>query len=46
MKNIQFRGKKDEFRGSIPRQKHKFCGSAQNSAGRGKLWALVIMHFI
>jgi len=23
-------------------QEHKFCGSAQNSAGHGKLWALVI----
>jgi len=34
MKNVKFRG--------IPRQKPKFRGSARNSAGRGKLWALLI----
>src|SRR6218665_3531516 len=49
MKNIKFRGipqQKDE----IPRlnsaakfRGHTFRGSARNSAGRGKLWALVIM---
>ena len=49
MKNVKFRGtprQKDEFRGEIQRwnsaEKPKFCGSARNSVGRGKLWALII----
>ena len=53
MENVKFRGisrKKDEFRGNsaensaaqIPRENPKFRGSARNSAGRGKLWALQI----
>ena len=45
MKNVKFRGiprKKDEFRGKIPWQKPKFRGLARNSAGHGKLWALVM----
>jgi len=45
MKNVKFRGRKMnsavKFRSSIPRQKPKFRGSARNSAGRGKLWALI-----
>ena len=47
MKNVKFLGiprQKDEFRGSIPRQKPKFRGSARNSAGHGKLWALIPIH--
>ena len=50
MKNVKFRGMprtKDEFRGkfrgSNTAEKPKFRGSAQNSAARGKLWALIIM---
>jgi len=45
MKNVKFRGipwQTDEFCGKIPRQKPKFRGLARNSAGRGKLWALLI----
>ena len=45
MKNVKFRGiprQKDKFRGKIPRQKSEFRSSARNSAGRGKLWALII----
>jgi len=43
---MEFRGKKMNsaaiFHGNIPQQKPKFCGSAQNSAVHGKLWALLI----
>src|SRR6218665_44922 len=50
MKNVKFRGKKTnsavKFCGSIPRQKPKFRGSARNSTGRGKLWALLISVFV
>jgi len=38
MKNVKFRGKRQ-----IARKKNESAGKA-NSAGRGKLWALVIMH--
>ena len=48
MKNVKFRGKKKNSAvnsaAQIPRGKPKFRGSAQNSAARGKLWALIVMH--
>jgi len=50
MKNVKFRGistaKKTNSAvnsaAQIPRKKPKFRGSARNSAGRRKLWALLI----
>src|SRR6218665_1761997 len=42
MKNVKFRGKKTHCTAKRRIPRLKFCGKNPNSAGRGKLWALII----